>query len=155
MGWRGGHRNYLVILEILRKKFQDFKVKVITPFMGGQLYWKNIWTPTFRRDPKWKPKKRDGDVWEEMMGSWDFQWHRKRISNEDRAFWWGDGTSWNDVSPYEYSVTPCPLVESSRKHSVPALIHPFHFAPTKTKRYCIMHDDKDVSVQGHCVTGDD
>ena len=41
--------------------------------------------------------------------------------------WWCDGTSRNDVSPYE---TPGPLDESSRKNTIPSLIHPCHFAPT-------------------------
>jgi len=43
--------------------------------------------------------------------------------------------------------------ESSPKHNVPALIHPCHFSPTKT--YSIMHNDRDVSIQGHCVARDD
>ena len=66
---------------------------------------------------------------------------------------WGDGTSRKDLSPYECSETPCPLDETSRKHNVPALIHPCHFAPAKT--YCIMHNDRDASIQGRCVTIDD
>jgi len=43
---------------------------------------------------------------------------------------WGDGTSWNDVSLCKFPGTPGPLEELSQKHNVPALIHPFHFAPT-------------------------
>jgi hypothetical protein len=66
---------------------------------------------------------------------------------------WDDGTSRNDVSPYELSGTPGPLYEFSRKHNVPALIHPCNFAPTKT--YRLMHNDKEVSNQGHCVPRDD
>jgi len=58
---------------------------------------------------------------------------------------WGDGTSQNDVSPYECSRNPGPLDELSRKHNIPALIHPCQFAPTKT--YCIKHNDRDVSIQ--------
>jgi len=57
----------------------------------------------------------------------------------------GDGTSRNDVSPYKCSGTTDPLDESSRKHNVPALIHPCHFAPTYT--YCIMHNNRDVSCR--------
>jgi len=78
--------------------------------------------------------------------------------NSDCTAWahflegWGDGTSRNDVSPYECSGTPGPPNESSRKHKVPDLIHPCHFAPTKT--YCIMHIDRDVPIKGHCVTRD-
>jgi len=67
--------------------------------------------------------------------------------------WWGDGTSRNDVSLDECSGTLGPLNETSRKHKVPALIHPCYFAPTKT--YCIMPYDRDVSIKGHCVTRKD
>ena len=39
--------------------------------------------------------------------------------------WWGDGTSRNDVSPYESSVTPGRLDESSRKPNVTMSLHIF------------------------------
>jgi len=58
----------------------------------------------------------------------DVQRHRSYAVN----FRWGDGTSRNYVSQYECSGTPSPLDEPSRKNNVPALIHPCHFAPTKT-----------------------
>jgi len=43
---------------------------------------------------------------------------------------WGDGMSRNDVSPYKFYGTAGRLDESFRKHNVPALKHPCHFAPT-------------------------
>jgi len=58
-------------------------------------------------------------------------------------FWWGDGTSGNDVSSYEFSGTPGSQNEPSRKHNVTALMHPRHYASTYT--YGIMHPDRDVS----------
>jgi len=67
--------------------------------------------------------------------------------------WWGDGTSRNDVYPYECSWTPGPLYESSWKHNIPALKHPCNFEPSKT--LCIMHNDRAVSIQGHGVTRED
>ena len=46
-----------------------------------------------------------------------------------RHFWssvtmrWGDGTSRNDVSQYEFSCTPGPQNVAYKKHNVPALIN--------------------------------
>jgi len=48
---------------------------------------------------------------------------------------YGHKTSRNDVSTYECSGTTGPLDESSRIHNVPALIHPWHFVPTKKVLY--------------------
>jgi len=39
----------------------------------------------------------------------------------------------------------------SRKHNVPAFIHPCHCALCYT--YRLMHNERDVSMQGHCVSG--
>jgi len=79
----------------------------------------NTTPPFFSLDSTFKVKKR-------------FQ--RKSYLCDSLIEWWGDGTSRNDVSPYECSGTSGPLDESSQKHNVPGTIHSCHFAPTKT--YC-------------------
>jgi len=64
---------------------------------------------------------------------------------------WGDVTSRNDVSPYECSGTPVPPTIRPLWHNVPVLIHPCHFYHI----YVLYHayNDRDVSIQGHCVSG--
>jgi len=64
---------------------------------------------------------------------------------------WGDGTSRNLVSPYECSGTPGPQMNRPLWHNVPELIHPCHFASYNTFR--LVQNDRDVSMQGHCVSG--
>jgi len=66
-------------------------------------------------------------------------------------FEWGDGTSRDDVSPYECSETPGPQIIRPLRHKVPGLIHPCHYALYHTLR--LVRNDGDVSVQGHCVSG--
>jgi len=66
-------------------------------------------------------------------------------------WWWGDGTSRNDMSPYECSGTPGPQINCPWWHNVPALIHPCHYASTNT--YRLMQKDRDVSMQGFSVSG--
>jgi len=75
----------------------------------------------------------------------------KKLGRYSNYKWklWGDGTSRNDVSQYEFSENPGPLDELSLKHNVPALIHPCHFASIST--YSIMNNDRGVSMPGHCV----
>jgi len=50
----------------------------------------------------------------------------------------GDGTSRNDVSPYELSMTPGPQNESSQKHNVPVLKHPRHYSSNVRIVRCII-----------------
>jgi len=65
--------------------------------------------------------------------------------------WWGDETSRNDVSLYEFSGTPGPQINRPIWHNIPGLIHPRHFASYNTFR--LVQIDRDVSMQGHCVSG--
>jgi len=65
--------------------------------------------------------------------------------------WWCDGTSRNDVSPYECSGTPGPIDESSPIQIVPALIHSCHSTPTKTYgvfKMTGMHQYRDIVSHG-------
>jgi len=66
-------------------------------------------------------------------------------------FRWGDGTSRNDVSPYECSGTPGPQINRTLWHNIPGLTHPCYFDHI----YVLYHayNDRDVSIQGHCVSG--
>jgi len=64
---------------------------------------------------------------------------------------WGDGMSPNNVSPYECSWTPGPRINRPLWHNFPGLIYPCHFALYKTFR--LVQNDRDVSIQGHCVSG--
>jgi len=69
----------------------------------------------------------------------------------DQNLSWGDGRSWNDVSPYECSGTPGPQINRPWWHNVPALIHPCHYALCNT--YRLMQNGRDISMHGHCVSG--
>ena len=58
------------------------------------------------------------------------------------------------MSPYQFSETPGPQHESSQKHNVPALIHPFH----SRDKVCSRTIDSGTRglikfVQGHIVSG--
>jgi len=64
---------------------------------------------------------------------------------------WDDGTSWNDVSPYEFSEALMPQINRPGTHNVPGMIHPCHYM------HYIIHicdqNDRNVSTQGRCVSG--
>jgi len=68
-----------------------------------------------------------------------------------RPFPCGDGTSGNDVSPYECSGTPGPQNNRPLWHTVPGLIRPCHNALYNTFR--LVQNYRDVSMRGHCVLG--
>jgi len=65
--------------------------------------------------------------------------------------WCGDGTSGNNVSLFKCSGTPGPQINCSLWHNVPGLIHPCHCTWYNTFR--LVKNDRDVSMQGHCVSG--
>jgi len=65
-------------------------------------------------------------------------------------FWWGDGKSQNDESPFEFSGTPGPEINSTWRQNVPTWIHPCNYALCNT--YRLMHNSRDVSMQGYCVS---
>jgi len=64
---------------------------------------------------------------------------------------WGDGTSRNDMSPYECSGTPGPQIIRPLWHNVPVLIHLSPYPLYNTFR--LAQNDWDVSMQGHCASG--
>ena len=64
------------------------------------------------------------------------------------SIWSDDGTSRNDVSPYECSG---PKINRPLKHNVPGLIHPCHYALCNT--FWLLQNGRDVSLKGHCASG--
>jgi hypothetical protein len=89
--------------------------------------------------------------------TWDWLRKRRIILNIAylwqfwRFFWWGDGTSPNDVSLYEYSGTPSHQINRPGTQHVPRMIHPCHYM-RDTIHICDKND-RDVSMQGHFVSG--
>jgi len=67
------------------------------------------------------------------------------------SFWWGDGTSRNEVSPCECSRTPGPQINRPLWYNVPALIYPCNYAFCNT--FIRVQNARDVSMQGQCVSG--
>jgi len=82
---------------------------------------------------------------------------------EEYFYWTGGDLCWsdidggvtghppNDVSPYKCSGTPGPQLNRPLWHNVPGLIHLCHYALYNT--FWLVHNDRDVSMQGHCVSG--
>jgi hypothetical protein len=86
---------------------------------------------------------------ETLCTSWvDLSWNFLSWSMFIR---WGDGTSRNDVSPYDCSCTFGPQINRPLWHNVPRLIFPCHYALYNTFR--LVQNDREVSMQGHCVSG--
>jgi len=72
--------------------------------------------------------------------------------------WWGDGTSRNDVSPYECSGTPGPQIIRPVWHNFPGLIHLCRFDHIYSM-YCIMqimtgmYQSRDTVFLGRLIWG--
>jgi len=75
------------------------------------------------------------------------------VGNMRQDRWWGDGTSRNDVSPYECPGTPGPQINRLLRHNVPEMIHPSYEYYALYNRFRLVQNDRDVSIQGHCVSG--
>jgi len=88
--------------------------------------------------------------------------------HNDKRFRWGDGTSRNDMSPYDCSGTPGPLNQFSQKLNGPRLIHSWHYMYDTVIKMTGKYQSRDIVshrtinlgtmgprtfVQGHIVSG--
>jgi len=62
-----------------------------------------------------------------------------------------DGGKGRRSVPVRIALDPCPKNEWSQNRNLPTLIHPCNFAISNT--YSLIHNDRDVSIKGHCVSG--